>query len=744
MQGMQTLLMLGMLVFWPAVEAADEAAAPTPAAVVEDEAARQFRIYREALLQGSTEEVRVDAAVGLLLNKDNASRDLLISVITASDNPPAVKAVCKALIKSRVVGTTIGSRDMFLEPLLGLLSVSDAETARLAADALLVFRFDDISERLDTLSHDTTADKRVRYNAVYALQIRPEPQALRVLIKLMDEPDSDVARAAETALQEVFGIPVGTSRQVWEQILDDLKQKSPDDIRRERLLRQEMKLREVQAERDRWQKLYLAALDKQYEMGDEAGRNALILDRLDSELSPVRLWALDKIDRYPTTGQAALRDKLLALLGDESRLVRLKTAKVLNNMSALNPAERLLERFLVEKDPDVALAMFEALGEACFFAFSPGSKIQLPPTVKLQTLEIAGGYLNKDDIETAKKGAEIVRKILELNGLEPEQAVSYLEMLAKRYEISRQRNSALRAELLGMMARLCGQGAQRERAGKMYQPYFVQDIQASDNPPVRLAAAMGLSNLDKALALKHYKQNSVIQDASPALRQLVFDAATVAGQPEDLEWLAAYLGGNGQSESAIAAFRAICQRSGANVALDWGKRLDTGGTMTAFVRELLELAEQKGSVDKNEVLLSEVQARLADWYVRAGQPEGLSAYLNKVKAAGGSLVLPDEVGAGVVASAAYAGLFDLATEIVGLRMERGSLNGQSLILVKLDEYFQSAKVANDIKADFLQKLAAVKATVANPVWDEKLQHWFRLISAASGQAGGSAEVNQDK
>ena len=223
----------------------------------EDDAARQLRIYREALLQGSTEEIRVDAAIGLLLNRDTASRDLLVSALRLSDNPGASKAVCKALIKSRAVGTTIGSRDMFLEPLLQLLAGVDVGSARLAAEALLVFRFGDIDVRLNEMSHDTTLDKPVRFNVIYALQIRPEPQALSDLIKLLDEPDTEVARAAETALQEAFGIPVGTGRPVWEQILNDLKQKSPDDIRRERLLRQEMKLREIQTERDRWQRLYL-------------------------------------------------------------------------------------------------------------------------------------------------------------------------------------------------------------------------------------------------------------------------------------------------------------------------------------------------------------------------------------------------------------------------------------------------------------------------------------------------------
>ena len=226
------------------------------------------------------------------------------------------------------------------------------------------------------------------------------------LIELLDKADPDVSRAAEAALKEAFGISAGTARIVWEQILRDLREKSPEDIHRERLLRQEMNLRQMQAERDRWQRLYLGALDKQFETADEASRSAMTLERLDSDLTPIRLWALDKIERSSSNGPAGLREKLLSLLGDETRQVRLRTARVLNNMSALNPAEKLLERFRLEQDGEVALAMFEALGEACFFAFSPGSKIELPGEIKLQTLEIAGGYLNSDDIETAKKGGD--------------------------------------------------------------------------------------------------------------------------------------------------------------------------------------------------------------------------------------------------------------------------------------------------------------------------------------------------
>ncbi|MHC4927378.1 MAG: hypothetical protein ACYTER_08630 [Planctomycetota bacterium] len=89
----------------------------------QEESARQLRIYRDSLLQGSTEEIRVDAAVGLLLRNDDASRDALVAVLSEADNPIAQQAVCKALIKSRGLGQTIRSRMIYLDPLMEILRI---------------------------------------------------------------------------------------------------------------------------------------------------------------------------------------------------------------------------------------------------------------------------------------------------------------------------------------------------------------------------------------------------------------------------------------------------------------------------------------------------------------------------------------------------------------------------------------------------------------------------------------------
>ena len=526
--------------------------------------ARQLRIYRETLQQGSSEEIRVDAAVGLLVQNMDQSRDVLIAALESDENPLARQAVCKALIKSRGLSQTIDSLELFRDPLLQILQNASQRQAELASEAMLLFDYSDIADSLFQIIDNEELAADARINGIYALQLRPEPSALRGLIGLLDDSDAEVAKAAETALQEAFGIPVGTSRAVWSDILVELQQKSLGEIRRERLLRQEVKLRQVQAERERWKKLYLGALDKQYELLDEENQGEMILEMMDSELSPLRLWSLDKVSKYPVIGED-FREKIFSMLSDDSRDVRLQTAKVLMNMSALDPAEVLLVRFQSETDPEVSLAMFEALGEACFYAFSPGSPVELSPDIKAQVLGIAVTYLQSELAEPTIKGAEVIRKILELNNLSKDSIRSYLGLLRDRYVKSISESDLLRADLLSILAHLCGQGGAKADACVLYEPYLVEGLTVKDNPALRLAAAQGLSYVDKVKALELFKQNDLMHDESLAVQQVVIDLAGQTGDASDLKWLLKAMGANGHSDHAWLAIKGICQRQKAEL-----------------------------------------------------------------------------------------------------------------------------------------------------------------------------------
>lgn len=712
--------------------------------IVENENARQLRIYSDALMQGVSDTIRLDAAMGLLIRKDKEAREVLIEAIGAKDNTLARMAVCRALIKGRSLGAAVGSLDAFLPALMETLKSPDPTLARLGAEVLLVYRFDQVGGPLAELVNSPTNEKQARLSGIYALQLRTEPEALRYLIQLLKDTDPEVVRGAELALQESFGVPVGTGKEVWEKILQELNQKDPAEIRRERLLRQETRLREIQAERDRWQKLFLAALDKEFELIETAGKTAYILDKLSSDLPAIRLWALDKVQRFQTEAAAGLREKLLLMLSDENRQVRLSTAKVWSTMSALNPAERLMDRYKAETDPQVALALFEALGEACFFAFSPGSKIVLPAEFKTQTMLIADSYASKDDPEMAKKGAEVLRKLLELDGLTAKEATKYLETIRNRYLLDTDKKGPIRGDLLVIMARLCGQGSQKAVAVKLYRQIFEDVLRNRDeNNLVRQAAAAGMMNVDATAAMKLFRELSINTDSSPTVRLVMIHLAGQSGTVEDLDWLTGQLGSNGQSELAWQSILEILKRQEAKVIADWAIRLEQNPAVGDQIREVLELAEQKALAQKEGALLSNLQVRLLKWHLNKGSYEHVAAYREKLE-------LNEGVSADIKKQAisqtntysveAYLQLrqFSKAAGVVGNMLRDNMLSENSEILDMINTFFVSEKIVLEDKTGLLNTLSELSITNEQRWWQDKLEQWKGLLTPKDNNVPGGA------
>ncbi|MBN2512003.1 MAG: hypothetical protein JXB18_03590 [Sedimentisphaerales bacterium] len=703
--------------------------------IVENENARQLRIYSDALMQGVSDTIRLDAAIGLLIRKDKESRDVLIDAIGAKDNIPACMAVCRALIKGRSLGAAAGSLDMFLLPLIDTLRSTDAALARLGAEALLVYRFDQIGMPLSELVSSATADKQARLNGIYALQLRTEPDALRYLIQLLNDTDPEIVRGAELALQEVFGVPVGTGKQVWEKISQEINQKDPAEIRRERLLRQETRLREIQAERDRWQKLFLAALDKEFELVEAAAKTTYLLDKLSSDLPAIRLWALDKVQRFQTDAAAGLRDKLLLMLADENRQVRLAAAKVWSTMSALNPAERLMERYKEETDPQVAVALFEALGEACFFAFSPGSKVVLSPEFKTQTMLIADSYASKEDPEMAKKGAEVLRKLLELDGLTPKEATKYLETIKNRYLQETDKKGPVRGDLLAIMARLCSQGSQKVIAVKLYQQIFEDVLRNHDeNSLVRQSAAAGMVSVDPTAAMKLFRELNINMDSSPTVRLIMIYLAGQSGTIEDMGWLMEQLGSNGEGELAWTAVMDILKRQDAKLVAEWSVRLEQSPSVGDQIREVLELAEQKAEAQKEGALLCDLQVRLLKWHLGKGSYEHVAAYREKLELNNTASVEVKKKAlnqTNVYSVEAYLQLrkYSKISDVIGGMLRENTLSDKSEVLDVINSYFLSEKGTTEDKSSLLEFLSEISITNQQRWWQDKLEQWRKVMAS---------------
>ncbi len=694
----------------------------------QEDSGRQLRVYSEALMQGSSEEVRVDAAIGLLLRQDAAGREVLVKALRASDNPLARASVCRALIRTRGLGGTVVPADLFVEPLIEVLTGSDEGVSKLAAEALLIYRFSDIEGPLMSVIKDSQRDIKVRLRGIYALQVRPEPQAFRVLIQLLDEPNPEIPQAAERALQESFGIPVGTGRQVWTTILEQLRQKSPEDIRRERLLRQEMRLREIQEERDRWQRLYLSALDNEFELQPPEVRGRYLLERLNSDLAPIRLWALRKMNRLSGDVEPALRERLLALLGDPEREVRLQTARVLTTMSALNPAEKLLEQHKKETDSQVSMAIFEALGEACYFALSPGSNITLPESMPREVLELAANYLKSEQTAAARLGGEVMRKLLERVKIDSAQSAVYLGNLVERYRQAVGTGGSLAGDLLMIMARLSSQGYQKEAAGQIFHDIFKEAIADKNNPEIRLAAATGLIGIDRNEAFRVFKEYGLASDTNSGIRQMVLDLAGQVGDKEDLEWLSKRIGGNGASDIAWQAFRAILQKQKAAVCVDWAKRGAEQGFLPERQRFIWDLAEQKASAESSGALLEEIWANQLKLAESAKDYSQILEISKRIKAGNARPEFVDTANLVVFRAGVLLRQYAMAESLLKEVLARGDIGKNHPIAVFIENYLGSSDVKESDKADFVRRLKENSISPNCPEWTEQIQRWAEVCT----------------
>jgi hypothetical protein len=671
---------------WGEVRAAVEAVAAANALNngLEPNAARQLRIYRDALFSGASEQSRDDAAVELLLRDDKASREILLEALLSKDNGAARQAVCRGLISNRALGAVVRNRNDFREGLVGILVDEGGLDAQLAAEAMLVFKYREISGRLEKLVRFGEIGRRIRLNVVYALKIRPDKEAMSELIRLLDDGDVEIAGAAESALQDSFGIPVGTAKEVWGKILKDLQRKSPNEIRRERLLQQETRMRKLQGELALWRRLYLAGLDKEYDRIDEAARGVLLFERLGSELTAVKLWALDKVSRRSagTALPAEFGPRLVGLISDADRGIRLETARVLSKMSDLNPAQELLGQFGVEKYEDVRLAIFEALGEACYYAFSPGSEIELGDEVRNEALELAAGYIIETDGSKAKKGAEVIRKLLELGGLDAALAQKYL----------------VRGELLGVMATLCGRGSYyREASAKLFEKAFVEGLGVEEDSSVREAAVAGLTNIDGAKALRVFKAQGLADDESSTVRESVIKLAGRFGKEEDVEWLTAKVASNGEGQAlrpgsgqvAQEAIGAILGRQKAAVVAQWAEQLAWDGAGTEQVRSLFEIAEKKAEVEKAVEVLRAAREALVEIYLEGNDAE--------------------QVG-----------------RVIAARLGEQDLGAEDALAKQINAYLSSEEVdpaAKELLVGVLEGIETAEEAGERPKWAEQVKIW---------------------
>ncbi len=703
----------------------------------------QLKINQEALYRGATEAIRVDAALIMLFSDRPVARQILIDALTQSENKPARVAVCRALVISRETRRQVKTKKDFIKPLAEVLKTEEGGAARAAAEAALLFDYDEIADVLERMAKDATLPVTARLNAIYALKVQMNIRAITQIVQLAGDKNTKVASAARETLRSM-GIGGPRDTRSLEQIVAELRNRGMERFQRDWMVQQEARVSELERERDLWRQLYLGSLNKIYDsLGDEGQRGKLLTEQLANPEAAVRLWALDKVSQWRIGTQsklpAELGPVLVKLISDSNRDVRLATAKLLSLTGELGSAERLAEQFTMELDEEVKLELFVALGSACHYALVPTSGIQLSPVLRKRVLDWAAVYLQQDEPQMAQRGAEVMRKLLETGGLEVDEAGRYLDNLAERYkqEKGTSNDGTLRGELLRTMARLCGQSAYMAEAGSRFGPLFEQALR-DDADLVREAAVDGLINIDKAKALKLLAKDFA-NDRSQIIKRRVMELAGEVGGKDDLPWLWEKVGVNSESKLAWQAMMKIFSSCDVNAIEFWLEKIDSQVAIEKLGDEqrisFLEAAERKAASENRPIIKRRVQENLVQLYIKTAQFERAAEILGRLRESAKTPAQKEAVLGQLMDVYLRWPKLEAAVLLVGNCLLEKDLGADSEVVRSIDAFWDNPSGGADPKAT-LELLRKIKPAEQRPKWEQQVGRWLNRFNMTANPETG--------
>jgi len=707
-----------------------------------DELDPQLKIIKDALLKGS-----VEAANVLLFSENPQAREILLDALKQKENMSARVAVCTALSRARASQKPIQNKEDFIQPLLDILTVGDSDVAKLAAEATLIFKYDQIQPQLEKIA--TEAALPARLNAIYALKLHPDMRAVIKLIELLGEPESRVSTESEKCLNSL-GIEVGKDAESRNQKIQELKRAGQEAFLRNMIIRQEIEMRKLGTELSLWQGRYISALNELYNaISDDAAKCKFLARHLGNSEAVVKLWTLELVSQWwkgPGTKSNLLTELgpvLINLISDQDRNVRLRTARLLSLMGELNSAQRLLEQLKTEQDEEVKLELFVALGAACYYAALPNSGINIQKEIRTQTLEWAVRYLSEQNPTKAQNGAEVLKKLLGQDGLTSAEADKYLALLAEKYKSCKKEDGSLRGELLSAMSSLCvPQSAHSSLSKKRFRPLFEEAL-GDKTDLVREAAVMGLINIDKMRALERLRKGFT-NDPSMVIRQKLIELASEVGGQEDLSWLAEKIGSNAESQPAWQAMLKIFQRGGVEVLKNWVAQFSSQSTQTKFSDEqkisFMEIVERKAATENKTKMLKEAQTELANLYIKKGQFERAAGYLDRLYQAAPAADEKEAILPKLLDAYLRWPKVDSAAKLLEDRLRERDLDPNGAIVQTIDNYLNKPPAGADPNTVVKALLAEIKTAESRPEWQKQRKRWINLISkqvvADEPQKGG--------
>ncbi len=700
----------------------------------------QIDLNKTVLQTYSDETKRIDAASLLLFSRNPHARQVLIETLNLTNNSPARMAVCKALIKTRTTQQEIPNKNDFIEPLLNIFSTKIDDEARLAADAILIYKYQEIGPLLDQLVTDPEKPAKTRINAIEAIKKIWEKEAIIRLYKLVDDSDQEVAAEAGKALRSL-GFQVGTNSSERDRIIADIQKREIVEVLKDLLRNQETQISLQKADFESLKKFTLAVLDDAYlNIGvDDASKCKFLTKYLADSRTWVKSWSLDKVLTWRNTPQTSIpvdiEPVIIGLVSDSSKEIRLKTVGLiglLQPMKTVDLTAKLIAQFDTEQDDQVKIKLLEILGIVCSNALSPTSSIKITSEIRQRVLGYASDFLSSNDPAKAKIGAKVMRQLLEREGLQEQDVRTYLGQLSDRFSRQKQdpNNNTLIAELLNAMVGLSADNsASRDYARKAFEPFFTEALNY-DTDFLRETAIDGLGYVNKSEALKNLSA-SIGKERSEKARLKIIKFAEDVGGRDDLNWLAGRLGSgtNSEAKQAWTAMMKIFGSAEIDVLNDWEIQLISPGSKYNL-SEPQKIEFLKCVLGNEKTLAKNKQKyyeQIANRAFNIGQYEQAINYFTLFYDAAVTAEEKDRILPKYLDACLRMPNEKRASELVKEYLAKNNVNSDNAAIVTIENYFKDSNVLKD-KSAILKSLKGTILTSPSAGWQAKLQQWSELIN----------------
>lgn len=461
---------------------------------------------------------------------------------------------------------------------------------------------------------DAAATGAEKVPLIQALGGTGRKEAVSPLIQLLTDQNPSVRASAAGALTAIAAADFGDAPDKWIQWWAAHQNESREQWLSEALRTRAETLRKEQAARLLVTKRLVELEGRNLQALVATDRAALILKLLDDPLPDLRRLAAAEARRlYQETrrNDPALADKLILLLQDDSETVRAEAALALAASGDRRAADALLQRLPADAHPAVQSAIIEALGE-------------LRDARSVATLV---GFLASTDDALVIRAAGSLGTIGERGTPTADAAASAIEPLGRL--LTRNGPAPAANDVHEAAARALAKIARPETL-----PLLLNGLD-DPAPAVRFFAAQGLGNIGNADPRAIDALVKRLADADKGVRAAAVDALGRIGAKNDARGIAARLAPGSETDpdvrAALWAALAALEKRTADPP-DIVTLADSFlTTEAAGAAQLYEIALAKLMPEQNGDFSARLRAKLAEAYVRSGQPAKAAAVRQKAR-----------------------------------------------------------------------------------------------------------------